>query len=87
MRLYLLENVINFLLGLLWALMAISAFILFTSLLHVHILYALGIAVLDIAFWLFVIVLLEMANLQIQEYKELRRQTALLEEIHHNLKS
>jgi len=85
MRKSLLENIIGFLLGVVWALMIISALFLFLLFWHSGILIAVGIVLIDITFWLFFILLLELAALQIEKRNELKKQTEILEEIQKKL--
>ncbi|BCD62358.1 hypothetical protein NitYY0826_C1234 [Nitratiruptor sp. YY08-26] len=85
MRTPLLENVISFLLGVLWTLMGISVFFVFITTYHSSIIFAIALSLLIAAFWLFIIVVLEMANLQIEKLKEMKKQTRLLQEIRHRL--
>ncbi len=77
--------VISFLLGVLWALMAISVLLTFFSLFHSSFVAAIALSLLVGAFWLFLIVILEMANIQIEKLKELRRQSEILESIEKRL--
>ena len=85
MRLPLLENVISFLLGVLWTLLGVSVLFTFLSLWNTSILLAISMSVFVASFWLFLIVLLEMANIQIDKLKELKKQTALLQKLHDQL--
>lgn len=80
-----LENIISFLLGIFWALLILSALILFKSFYPLGVVTAIVIAVLSTAFWLLIIIFLEIANIQIEKLKEEKRQTKLLESIKHRL--
>ncbi|WP_187646763.1 hypothetical protein [Nitrosophilus labii] len=79
MKKTLLENVISFLLGIFWALLILSALILFKTFYPLGILPALVAIILSSAFWFILIILLEMANIQIEKLKEIKRQTEILE--------
>jgi len=81
----LLENVISFLLGIFWALLIISALILFKSFYTLGILPALVAVIISSVFWLLFIVLLETLNLQIEKLKEIKKQTEILESIEKRL--
>ena len=81
MQLSWLQAIINFLLGVLWTLLGVSTLAIFLATYHVGILYALVLSVFAVIAWLFVIILVEMANVQLHKLKELKKQTALLEEI------
>ena len=85
MKFSVLENIISFLLGVLWTLLGI--FVLFTFLVNykTSIIFALGMSVLMATFWLFWIVLMEMARVQIEKLKELQKQTRLLQSINDKL--
>ncbi len=85
MRLPLLENIISFLLGVLWTLLGVSLFLTFTIFYHSGLFYAIALSLLVAAFWLFWIIVLEMANIQIEKLKEVKKQTRLLQEIRHRL--
>ncbi|MRI83178.1 MAG: hypothetical protein C6I00_02030 [Nitratiruptor sp.] len=81
MELRLLRFAISFLSGVLWTLFLLSLFYTFTHFMR----YSLGEAIvysfiLSI-FWLFLILLVELAHLQVEKLKELRRQSHLLERI------
>ena len=88
MRRVFLQNVISFLSGVLWATAALSAFFVFIATFQTGIGYAIAMTVIDLLFWLFWIVVIEMANIQLQKLDELRKQTELLrsidEKISHN---
>ena len=85
MKRSLLEIVISFLVGVLWALMLISVVLTFLSLLHAGVVIAISLSLLVASFWLFMIVILEMANIQIEKLKELRHQSQILESIEKRL--
>ncbi len=85
MKKTLLENVISFLLGIFWALLIISALILFKSFYTLGILPALVAVIISSVFWLLFIVLLETLNLQIEKLKEIKKQTEILESIEKRL--
>ena len=80
-----LEIVISFLLGVLWALLGLSVALVFLSFYKVSLFAAISFSLLTACFWLFLIVLLEMANLQIDKLKELQEQTQILREIEKRL--
>ncbi len=80
-----LEIVISFLLGVLWALLGLSVALVFLSFYKVSFFAAISFSLLTACFWLFLIVLLEMANLQIDKLKELQEQTQILREIEKRL--
>ncbi len=88
MRRIFLKNVISFLSGVLWATAALSAFFVFIGTLQTGIGYAIAMTVIDLLFWFFWIVIIEMANIQLEKLDELRKQTELLrsidEKISHN---
>jgi hypothetical protein len=82
MRIRLLRTLVNFLSGAIWALFFISAVATFVyffsrSSLTVAVVYTLWVGI----FWLIVVVIVEVAGLQIMQYDELRRQGELLERI------
>lgn len=85
MRKTLLENIISFLLGAFWALFIISAFFFFQSFIPLGIVPAVVAVLISSLFWLLFIVFLELANLQIEKIKEMKKQTRLLESIKHKL--
>ena len=80
-----LEVVISFLLGVLWALLGLSVALVFLSFYKVSLFAAISFSLLAACFWLFLIVLLEMANIQIDKLKELQEQTQILREIEKRL--
>jgi len=72
-------------LGIFWALLLLSAFFFFRSFISLGILPALTAVIFSTVFWLFFIIILEMANLQIEKIKELKKQTEILESIEKRL--
>ncbi len=80
-----LEIVISFLLGVLWALLGLSVALIFLSFYKISFFSAISLSLLAACFWLFLIVLLEMANIQIEKLKELKEQTQILQEIEKRL--
>ncbi len=80
-----LEIVISFLLGVLWALLGLSVALVFFSFYKVSFFAALSFSILVACFWLFLIVFLEMANIQIDRLKELKEQTRILQKIEKRL--
>ncbi|WP_281950939.1 hypothetical protein [Nitrosophilus kaiyonis] len=85
MKKTLLENVISFLLGIFWALLILSAFFFFQSFINLGFLPALVAVILSSVFWLLFIVFLEIANIQVEKIKELKKQTRILESIKHKI--
>jgi len=83
----LLENVISFLLGLFWALLIISALIIFKSFYNISILFAIVVVIASSTFWLLLIIFLEIANIQIEKLKELKKQTKILESLAQDVKT
>ncbi len=81
-----LEGVISFLLGVLWTLLVLTAILTFIALFKNGVLFALVVSIITASIWLIFIVLLEMANLQIEKLKELKKQTKLLQAIKNSLK-
>ncbi len=61
--------------------MGVSTFFVFVASYHVGIVYALGMSLVSMIFWLFWIVIIEMANIQLQKLDEMRKQTELLRSI------
>lgn len=86
MRRTIAEVVINFLLGAAWALALLGAMYLFWSFLPFGIPIALLAAVLGSLFGLFLVVFLELATIQFEKHREMRRQTHLLEAIRKELR-
>ncbi len=80
-----LENIISFLLGVLWTLLGVSVFVTFMLFYHSGILFAIAVSFLVVAFWLFLIVIVEMAHIQIEKLKELQKQTRFLQSLHDSL--
>jgi len=72
------ETIISFLLGASWALVFLGAGILFWSFLPFGIIIALMAGIVGSLFGLFLVVILELASLQFEKYRELRRQTEIL---------
>ncbi len=85
MKLAWLENIVSFLLGVLWTLLGLSVLFIFLANYKTSIAFALALSVLIATFWLFWIVILEMARIQIEKLKELKRQTKLLQSLHDKL--
>ncbi len=80
-----LEYVISFLLGVIWALLGLSVALVFLSFYKISLFAAISFSLLAACFWLFLIVLLEMANIQIDKLKELKHQSQILEAIEKRL--
>ena len=80
------EIVINFLLGAAWALALLGAVYLFWTFLPFGFLIALMASVLGSLFGLFLVIFLELATLQFEKHRELKRQTNLLETIRKELR-
>jgi len=59
--------------------------LVFLSFWHTSWIFALAMSLFVASFWLLLIVLLEMANLQIDKLKELKKQTALLQKLYDTL--
>ena len=85
MKFSLLESIISFLLGVLWTLLGISVLFTFLFNYKTSIIFALGLSILIATFWLFWIVMLEMARIQLEKLKELQKQTRLLRSLHDKL--
>ncbi len=81
------ETVISFLLGAAWALVLLGAALLFWSFLPFGLLIAFMAGVVGSLFGLLFVVLLEVASLQFEKYRELKRQRELLEMIAGALKA
>ncbi|BBG65630.1 hypothetical protein NNO_0927 [Hydrogenimonas sp.] len=79
------EILVNFLLGAAWALALLGAVYLFWSFLPFGILIAFMAALLGSLFGLVLVVFLELVSLQFEKYRELKRQTHLLESIRRDL--
>ena len=78
MRHSLSETIIGFLLGASWALVFLGAGVLFWSFLPFGIVISLMAGVVGSLLGLFFVVILELASLQFEKYRELRRQTDIL---------
>lgn len=87
MRQTLAETIISFLLGAAWALVLLGAIFLFWSFLPFGVVIALMAALVGSIFGLLSVVLLEVAALQFEKMRELRRQTKILEAIKVSLDS
>ncbi|BDY12081.1 hypothetical protein [Hydrogenimonas cancrithermarum] len=87
MRQTLAETIISFLLGAAWALVLLGAAFLFWSFFPFGIVIALMAALVGSLFGLLFVVLLEVAALQFEKMRELRRQTKILESIKVSLES
>ncbi len=85
MKKSLLEGIINFFLGVFWALLLLSAFLAFESFYMFGFFPALFSAFISSIIWIILIVVLEMANIQIQKYKEIKKQTEILERLEKKL--
>lgn len=72
------ETIISFLLGASWALVFLGAGLLFWSFLPFGIIIALMAGIVGSLLGLFFVVILELASLQFEKYRELRRQTDIL---------
>jgi len=81
------ETIISFLLGASWALVFLGAGVLFWSFLPFGIIIALMAGIVGSLLGLFLVVMLELASLQFEKYKELRRQTDILLSIKELLES
>jgi membrane associated rhomboid family serine protease len=81
------ETIISFLLGAAWALVLLGAIFLFWSFLPFGVVIALMAALVGSIFGLLSVVLLEVAALQFEKMRELRRQTKILEAIKVSLDS
>ncbi|NPA03578.1 MAG: hypothetical protein GXO61_01825 [Epsilonproteobacteria bacterium] len=64
----------------------LTAILTFIALFKNGVLFALVVSIITASIWLIFIVLLEMANLQIEKLKELKKQTKLLQAIKNSLK-
>lgn len=72
------ESIISFLLGASWALVFLGAGLLFWSFLPFGIVISLMAGVVGSLLGLFFVVILELASLQFEKYRELRLQTDIL---------
>ena len=86
MKRTLIETVINFLLGAAWAIVILGAALFFWSFMPFGLLFAAVAAVAGSLFGLFLVVILEVAALQFDKYRQLRKQTILLEKIERRLR-
>jgi hypothetical protein len=81
------ETVISFLLGASWALVLLGAGLLFWSFLPFGIVVALLAGIVGSLLGLFFVVILELASLQYEKHRELRKQTDILLSIKELLES
>ena len=81
MRRTIAETVVNFLLGAAWAIVVLGAVSLFWSFLPFGLFVALLAGLVGSLSGFFLVVVLEVAALQFEKHRELRRQSRLLEEI------
>lgn len=72
------ESIISFLLGASWALVFLGAGLLFWSFLPFGIIIALMAGIVGSLLGLFLVVILELASLQYEKHRELKRQTDIL---------
>ena len=79
------ELLVNFLLGAAWALALLGAIYFFWSFLPFGVPIALLAALAGSLFGLFMVIFLEIAHIQFEKYREMRRQTELLESIDRKL--
>ena len=77
----LLRFAIGFLSGVLWALFALSTLFVFTIFIHSSITEAIVFSAFVAIFWLFLIVMVEIAAIQLEKLDELKKQTKLLQEL------
>ncbi|WP_201353033.1 hypothetical protein [Hydrogenimonas urashimensis] len=75
------ETLVSFLLGAAWAVVLLGALFLFWSFLPFGIFIAIMAGIVGSLFGLLCVVLLEVAALQFDKYRELKHQTRLLEQI------
>ncbi len=87
MRQTLTETLIGFLLGAAWALVLLGAAFLFWSFLPFGLVIAFMAGIVGSLFGLLFVVLLEVASLQFEKFRELKRQRELLETIASALKA
>jgi hypothetical protein len=81
MRRTLAESIVSFLLGAAWAIVLLGAVLLFWSFLPFGVVIALMAGIVGSLFGLFLVVVLEVAALQFEKYRELKHQTRLLKKI------
>jgi len=81
------ETVVSFLLGAAWAIVLLGALFLFWSFLPFGIVIAVMAGLVGSLFGLMFVVLLEVAALQFDKYREMRHQTELLRQIKASLES
>jgi len=75
------ESIISFLLGASWALVFLGAGLLFWSFLPFGIAIAILAGIVGSFLGLFFVVLLELASLQFEKYRELKSQTKMIDSI------
>jgi len=75
------EKLISLLQGAAWALVAVGSVSFFLSLYHLGLFIAILGAFIGALLGLFFVVMFEMAQLQIDKLKEMKKQTALLEKL------
>ncbi|WP_300363213.1 hypothetical protein [Hydrogenimonas sp.] len=75
------ETIVSFLLGAAWAIVLLGAVFLFWSFLPFGFFIAVMAGIVGSLFGLLCVVLLEVAALQFDKYRELKHQTRLLEQI------
>jgi len=80
-----LKGAISFLSGALWGFFFLSTLLVFFSTIKTGLLEAFFYTTITAIFWLFLIILVEIASLQLEKIEELKRQTKLLEKIHASL--
>jgi fatty acid desaturase len=80
------ETIVGFLLGAAWALVLFGALFFFWSFLPFGLFIALVAGLVGSLFGLLCVVLLEVASVQFEKAREMKRQTRLLEEIHDALR-
>ena len=86
MRRTIAESIVNFLLGAAWAIVLLGATLLFWSFLPFGFVIAVMAGIVGSLFGFSLVVLLEVATLQFEKYREMKRQTELLRAIHQHLK-
>lgn len=80
------ERLISLLQGASWALVIVGAVSFFTTLYPLGLLIAVFGAFLGSLAGLFFVIMLEIANIQIEKLEEAKKQTTLLEQLVHNAK-